>query len=145
MKGGLKQLQGANVEYRADGVKYVIEASLQLYDVWCGRWGRNYDMRRLFRSLCILENQLLIPESTLELFWGLDKRQVDEVVRKFINQNIVKRELVDRSTGDNRQVPQFFIRLHDLVLKLCQDMETDKQEEWHMRLIDSYRLTLERW
>ena len=143
MKGGLKHLQGANVEYHADGLKYVIEASLQLCAVWGSSGGRNYDLRRLFRSLCILEKQQLIPESTLELYWRLDKQQVGEVVRKFTNLNIVKRELVDRSTSDNRQVPQFFIRLHDLVLELCQEMELDKQEEWHMRLVGSYRSTLE--
>ena len=32
--------------------------------------------------------------------------------------------------------------MHDLVLELCQDMVVHVEEEWHLRLIDSYKLTL---
>ena len=69
VSGVLNQLQGVNAEYQAGGLKYVVEASLQL----CERWGfsgrRNVDMRRLFQSLCVLEKQQLISESTLEQYW----------------------------------------------------------------------------
>ena len=139
-EGGLDHLQGMNAEYHADGLKYVVQASLKLCEVW-GRAGeRDFDMRRLFRSLCVLEKQQSIPESTLKLLWGLGNRQVSEIVRKFVNLNIAKREIQNRSASNNRQ---FCLHLHDLILELCQEMAVEEQEQWHMNLVNAYRLTLE--
>ena len=142
-EGGLEHLQGTNSDYHEDGLKYIVQASLKLCEVWGRKGRRNYDMRQLFRSLCVLEKQQSIPESTLKLFWRLEKRQVGEVVRKFANLNIAKRELLDLPAYENRKAPQFCLRLHDLVLELCQEMEIDEQDSWHISLINAYRLTLD--
>ena len=103
LSGLLNQLLGANAEYYTGGLKYVVEASLQLCEQWGFRGGRNMDMGRLFRSLCVLEEQKLTPERALKRYWGLDNRQVGEIVRKFNNLNIVKRDLLKRSTKQWRQ------------------------------------------
>ena len=92
--GTVKTLGGTNAYYHRDGLKYMIEASLKLCQAWGRTGGRNYDMGRLFRSLCILEKQQFLPASTLKLYWrfeGLDEMEVREVVRKFADLNLVKR------------------------------------------------------
>ena len=33
--------------------------------------------------------------------------------------------------------------MNDVTLELCQEMAIDEEEKWHLRLINSYRLTLE--
>ena len=53
-KGRVNQLKGANAEYHASGLKYVVEASLELCELRGIRGGRNMDKRRLFNSQCIL-------------------------------------------------------------------------------------------
>ena len=83
------------------------------------------------------------PESTLKLYWGregLDETKVSEVVRKFANPNLVKRERMDRSIV---KVKQYCVRLHDLVYGLKKKMAGDEQQGWHTGLIDAYRLVLE--
>ena len=142
-EGSVKTLGGANAEYHADGLKYVVEASLKLCQAWGHSGGRNYDMGRLFCSLCILEKQQFLPESTLKLYWefeGLDEMEAREVVQKFANLNLLKRERIDRSVFQDEQ---FCVRLHDLVLELCKKMEVEEQERWHLGLINAYRLVLE--
>ena len=141
-RGGLNQLQGVNFEYHVDGLKHVVEASLQLCEKWGFSGGRNTDMRRLFRSLCVLEKQQLIPVSTLEQYWGLDEQQVGEIVRELANLNIVKRES-KRSTNTDSKVSQFYVCMNDVALELCQEMAVEEEKEWHLKLVNSYRLTLE--
>ena len=100
-------------------------------------------MGRLFRSLCILEKQQFLPESTLKLYWRLeelDEIGVREVVRKFADLNLVKREREDRTIVKEEQ---FCFRMHDLVLGLCKKMEVDEQPSRHIVLINAYRSVLE--
>ena len=33
--------------------------------------------------------------------------------------------------------------MHDFVLELCEKMVADEENEWHLKLINSYRWTLE--
>ena len=76
----------------------MVEASLKFCEAWGRSEERNYDMRRLFRSFCILEKQQFLPESTLKLYWrleGLDETEVREVAQKFADLNLMKRERVD--------------------------------------------------
>ena len=142
-RGGLNQLKGANAEYHASGLKYVVEASLELCELWGSSGGRNLNMRRLFRSLCVLEKQQLMPESILEQYWALNELQMSEVVEKFTNLYIVKRDLLKRSININSKISQFHVYMHDLVLELCQEMVVGEENEWHLRLINAYRMTLE--
>ena len=142
-EGSAKILRGANSDYHRDGLKYVVEASLKLCEEWGYSEGRNYHMGRLFRSLCILEKQQFLQESTLKLYWGfegLDEMEVREVVRKFANLNIMRRELVHKSVVKDEQ---FCVRLHDLVLELCKKMEVEEKKRWRISLINAYRLVLE--
>ena len=142
-EGSVKTLAGANVDYHRDGLKYVVAASLKLCQEWGRSGGRNYDMARLFRSLCILEKQQFLPESTLKLYWRLERldgSEVREVVRKFADLNLVRRERVDSCTVKKEQ---FCVRLHDLVLELCKKMEVDEQQKWHIGLVNGYRSVLE--
>ena len=53
----LNELQDANAEYHTGDLKNIVEASLQLCEVSGPSGGRNMDMRRLFRSLRVLEKQ----------------------------------------------------------------------------------------
>ena len=66
-QGSLEHLQEANIDYHRDGLKYVVEASLKSCEAWGRSGGRKYDMRRLFRSLCVLEKQQFLPLRTLKL------------------------------------------------------------------------------
>ena len=68
---------------------------------------------------------------------------MEEIVRKFRNLNIVERDLLKKSTTNSGEVSEFYVHMHDLVLELCHGMVVDEKEKWHLRLIDSYRLTLE--
>ena len=142
-RGSLKHLRATKTSYHTDGLKYVVQASLKSCKAWGRREGRNYDMGRLFRSLCILENQQFLPESALKLFWGfegLDEMKVKEAVKKFADVNLVKRERVDRCIVKEEE---FCVRLHDLVLELCKEMGVDEQQAWHIGLINAYRSVLE--
>ena len=44
---------------------------------------------------------------------------------------------------NSSEISQFYPRMHDLVLELCQEIVVDEEEEWQLRLINSYRLTLQ--
>ena len=142
MSGALNQLQGANAEHRVDGLKYVVEASLKLCEKWGISGGRTIDIRHLYRSLSVLEKQKLIPESTLEQYWDLDKRQMGGIVRKFRNLILIKRDLLKESTSNDGEVSEFHVHIQDLVLELCHGMVVDEKEKWHLRLINAYRLRL---
>ena len=121
----------------------MVEANLKSYEAWGRSGGRKYYMVRLFRSLCILEKQQFLPESALNLFWGfegLGELEVKEVMRKFTDLNLVKRERVDGCIFNEEP---FCIRLHDFVLGLCKTMKIDEQQVWHICLINAYRSALE--
>ena len=118
-RGSMEYLQYANIDYHRDGQKYVVEASLKSCEAWGRSGGRNYDMKRLFRSLCILEKQNFLPKSTLKLYWGsdgLDEMDVRMVLRKFANLNIMSRKRVGKSVVKDEE---YLVRLYDLVLELC--------------------------
>ena len=105
--------------------------------------GRNFDMKRLFRPLCILEKQKFLPQSTLRLYWRferLDDIAVREVVLKFADLKLVKRERVDRCVEAEEEL---CVRLHDLVLELSKKMEVDEQKACHFGLINAYRSIVE--
>ena len=51
--------------------------------------------------------------------------EVREVVRKFADLNLVKRERVDRYIVKDNKI---CVRLHDLVLELCKKMKVDEQQ-----------------
>ena len=97
----LSHMQEPNLEYHPDGLIYVAEASLAICAEWGRSNGRKYEMRLLFESLCILEKQEAIPESTLMLYWSMSKHSVHEVVRKFADLSIVRREKFDRDYSRN--------------------------------------------
>ena len=142
-EGSLKILQEANADYHRDGLKYVVEASLNLCEAWERSGDRNYDMGRLFRSLCILEKQQFLPESTLKLYWkfeGLCEMDVKGVLRKLADLNLVKRERVDKCIVKEEQ---FCVRLHDLVLELSKNLQVNEQQAGHIGLINAYRSILE--
>lgn len=65
----------------------------------CHAWGRcdgrDCDVRRMFYSFCVLENQQLITKTTHSRYWNvgdhpLDEDQVGEVVEKFTDLSIVQ-------------------------------------------------------
>ena len=61
------------------GLKYVLEASLKLYEALERSGRRNYYMGRLFRSLRILEKQQFLPGSKQKPYWrseGLNEMEV---------------------------------------------------------------------
>lgn len=56
----------------------------------------------MFKSLRVLKKQQLMPETMLARYWSVgedqvDKDEVDEVVEKFADLGIVKREQLDRA------------------------------------------------
>ena len=139
----MKHLRGANADYHRDGLKYVAEATLKSCEAWGRSGGRDYEMGRLFRSLCILEKQHFLPRSTLKSYWGhegLGEVEVREVVGKFANLNLVEREWVDSWIVKEEQ---FCVGAHDLVLGLRKTMEVEEKQTWHIGLINAYRSVLE--
>ena len=85
-------------------------------------------MGHLLRSLCILEKQQFLPESTMKLYWRSerqDEMMLREVVGKFANLNIMKRERVDKSVVKDEH---FCFRFYDLVLELCKKMEANEKK-----------------
>ena len=65
--GRLDHLEGENIYYHRNGLKYAVEASFKSCEVWWRSGGPNYEMTCLFRSLNILEKQQFLPVSTLKL------------------------------------------------------------------------------
>ena len=68
-------------------------------------------------------------KSTLKLYWrfeGMDEMGVSEVVEKFANLNIMKRERVDKSVVKDEQ---FCVRFHDLVVEICKKMEVYEKKK----------------
>ena len=103
-RGKLNRLQYPNGEYDRDGLNYVVKASLQLCELWGFSGGRNRDTRHLFQSMFVLEEQQLIPESTLERYSDLDEQQVGDAVENFTNLRIVKQNLLKRSSNNSTDV-----------------------------------------
>ena len=67
---------------------------------------------------------------------------MSEIIEKFRNLNIVKRDLSKKSTKVNSEDSQFYVRMYNLVLELRQEMVAGEEKEWHLKLIHSCRLTL---
>ena len=67
----------------------------------------------------------------LKRYGHVSKKTVDDVVKKFVNCNLVKRER-------HKKGSEYDVRLHDLVLYLCQQAAQDSQTSWHKALIDAY-------
>ena len=57
-------LRLANAEYYRERLKYDIDASQKFCEVW-GAEGRNFDMRRLFDCICVLEKLQFLPQRTI--------------------------------------------------------------------------------
>lgn len=131
-----------NPDYHHGGLEHVVEASLKVCCSWGRNGGWNYDIRQLFISLCVLDKQLSIPESTLMIFWGMRNRSVSEIVRKLADLNIVTRTLSDRHKAAKGKKAEYCVRLHDLILDLCKHMAGDDVSSWHSHLIRSYSATI---
>ena len=95
------------------------------------RVGEGHENRSEFRR---------VHESSSEVVEELCEMEAREVVGKFADLNLVKRERVDRCIVKEEQ---FCVRIHDLLPELCKKMEVDEQQAWHIGLINAYTTVLE--
>ncbi len=129
------------------GLSYIVEASF----IQCGQWAeksqKTVDVYDLFRSLCVLEKQITMPKSILSKVWGLSSRETDHVVRKFADLGLITKT-IGNTPSDTRQIEtteEYAVRLHDLVLKLSQEMAVYDEEERHGSVIDALRRSKSLW
>ena len=121
-------LLGVKIEnYYENDLQHVVQASLNTFPEWGCSGRRNYDMRCLLKSLCVLEKYLFIPESALATYWSMDDWQVNEIVLKFVNINVKKRRFHGRPNSCRLSREVYALGLHDLVLELCHMMATSKK------------------
>eukprot|EP00171_Calliarthron_tuberculosum_P007492 IDg7492t1 len=101
-------------------LSHVVEASLK----HCEQWRQG--MRKHFQSFCVLQKQANIPIKSLSRLWDVSFQDAKDIVEKFEEASLLRLEACGEETG---------IRLHDLVLKLCQGkVEDDERRSWHRRL-----------
>eukprot|EP00171_Calliarthron_tuberculosum_P006675 IDg6675t1 len=109
-------------------LSHVIHASLK----HCEQWRQ--DVRKLFEALCVLQRQAKIPVRSLSRLWGAGLEETTDIVEKLEEASLVRLEPCGEETG---------LRLHDLVLTLCQGMvDHDERRSWHRRLCESYSACL---
>ncbi len=129
------------------GLSYIVEASLIQCERWAEKSRNKVNVRNLFRSLCVLEKQMVLPKRMLSMIWTLSSRETDRVVHKFADLGLITKTM-DRTTSDsssNEIVEEYGVRLHDLVLVLCQEMADDEQEERHGNVIDALKRSKSAW
>ena len=129
------------------GLSYIVEASLVQCERWAEKSLKKANVQDLFRSLCVLEKQMVMPKSMLSIVWGLGSRETNRIVNKFADLGLLTKTM-DRTTSErssNDIVEEYGIRLHDLVLVLCQEMSVDEQEERHEKVICALKRSKSMW
>ncbi len=129
------------------GLSYIVDASLAQCEQWNEKSVHKVNVQNLFRSLCVLEKQMVMPRSMLSMMWGLSSRETDRVVHKFADLGLVTKTM-DTTTSErnsNEIAEDYGVRLHDLVLVLCQEMAVDEQEERHASVIAALKRSKSVW
>ncbi len=129
------------------GLPYIVEASLVQCEQSVKKSQNNVNVQNLFRSLSVLDKQMTMPKSMLSIIWGLGSRETDRVVDKFADLGLITKTLY-RTTSErssNEVVEEYGVRLHDLVLVLCQEMAADEQEGRHGSVIEALKRSNSIW
>ena len=129
------------------GLPYIVEASLVQCEQWAKKSLKKANVRDFFLALCVLEKQMVMPKSVLSYLWGLNSRETDHVVQKFADLGLITKT-VEKTLPEltqNETKEDYGVRLHDLVLVLCQEMVGDEQEERHGRVIDALKRSQSVW
>ena len=129
------------------GLSYIVEASLVQCEQCVEKSRNKVNVQNLFRSLCVLNKQTVMPKSMLSILWGLSSRETDRIVHKFADMGLITKT-ADTTTSEkssNEIGEGYGVRLHDLVLVLCQEMAVDEQEERHASVIDALKRSKSAW
>ncbi len=129
------------------GLSYIVEASLVQCEQWAEKSRNKVNVQNLFRSLCVLEKQMVMPKSMLSIIWRLRSRETDRVVDKFADLGLITKS-TDTITSErctNEIAEDYGIRLHGLILVLCQEMAVDEQEERHGNVINALKRSKSVW
>ena len=124
-----------------------MDASLIQCEQWAAESLKKEDVHDLFRSLCVFEKQMVIPKSILSNLWNINSRETKRVVDKFADLGLITKTMYKTPSETSRDeiAEDYGVRLHDLVLVLCQEMTGDKQEESHGRIIDGLKRSKSVW
>ena len=129
------------------GLTHIVEASLVQCELWATKSLKHVNVHDLFRSLCVLEKQMVMPKSVLSNLWGLSSRETDHVVRKFADLGLITKTKGNTLAEpcENETVEDYGVRLHELILVLCQEMAWYEQEERHASVIDALKRSKSVW
>ncbi len=129
------------------GLSYIVEASLVQCEQWVEKSRNRENVQNLFRSLCVLEKQMIMPESILSMVWGLSLRKTDRVVHNFADLGLITKTAnpITSEKSSNEIVKEYGVRLHYLVLLLCQELADDGQEVRHRNVIDALKPSKSVW
>ncbi len=129
------------------GLSYIVVASLVQCEQWAEKSLKDVNVQDLFRSLCVLDKQKMMPKSMISILWGLSSRQTDRVVRKFADLGLVVKtaDKMPSESSQNETVEDYSVRLHDLILVLCQEVTGEEQEERHGLVIDALKRSKFMW
>ncbi len=103
---------------------------------WANKSLKKVNMQDLFRSLCVLDKQTVMPKSMFSNLWRLSSREPDDVVQTFADLGLVTKTI--NQTSDDYDVHQ-----HDFVL--CQEIAVDEQEERHENVIRAFKHSKSMW
>ncbi len=129
------------------GLTYIVEASLVQCERWDEKSRKKVNVQNLFRSLSVLQKQIVMPKGMLSMVSGLGLQENDCVVNKFADLGLITKTM-DRTTlgkRSNEVVKEYGVRLHDLVLVLCQEMTVDEQEERHGSVVEALKRSKSMW
>ncbi len=105
------------------------------------------NVKDLFRSLCVLEKQMVLPKSMFSNLWRLTSRETDSVMRKFVDLGLITKTVAKMAseTSPNGIRENYGVRLHDLILVLCQEMSEGEQEKRHESVLDALKSSKSVW
>ncbi len=84
---------------------------------------------------------MVIPKSVLSNLWSISSRETNRVVDKFADLGLVTITTYKTlsETSQDETVEDYGVRLHDMVLLLCQEMVGDEQSERHGNVINALK------
>ena len=138
--------KGRSAQLYDHGLPHIVEASLVQCEQCAEKSLNNVNVRDLFYSLCVLEKHMVMPRSMLSNLWGISAQRTDHVVQKFADLGLISetKYKIPSETSENEATEDIGVRLHDMILVLCQEMADDVQER-HGSVIDGLKRSKSVW
>lgn len=101
-----------------------------------GHDSKEYYVRDLYDSLCVLKNQQAVPLSVLALMWNIPEAQTKNVSLSFSSISLAKISIQRRVQGNE----ECALHIYDLHLDYCRQnaVRNGNEQEWHRRLLNGH-------